>query len=100
MVDTDFLNVYDSTVYAQLPKLNPDDVTAAVLYALSTSEFVQVNTGNDDRCILYPSKHRRKASPVAHKDHLVREYAEANRKLFLLFWQVEEVILQAMFKTE
>lgn len=52
MVDTDFLNVYDSTVYAQLPKLNPSDVTAAVLYALSTSEFVQVKPKlTTDTCI-------------------------------------------------
>lgn len=52
MVDTDLLNVYDSTVYAQLPKLNPADVTSAVLYALSTSEYVQVNyPGCNDRCI-------------------------------------------------
>lgn len=64
MVDTDFLNGYDSTVYAQLPKLNPDDVTAAVLYALSTSQFVQVKTPwIDDRC-------RRRLSDVTQKDHL------------------------------
>lgn len=56
MVDTDFLNVYDSTVYAQLPKLNPADVTAAVLYALSTSEFVQVRTRIDDPCIFIRPK--------------------------------------------
>lgn len=41
MVDTDFLKVYKS--YDSLPKLNVEDVTAAVLYALSTSEYVQVN---------------------------------------------------------
>lgn len=56
MVDTDFLNVYDSTVYAQLPKLNPTDVTAAVLYALSTPEFVQVRTRIDYTCTLIRSK--------------------------------------------
>lgn len=43
MVDTDFLSVYDSTCYAGLPRLKTDDVTAAVLYALSTSEHTQVN---------------------------------------------------------
>lgn len=56
MVDTDLLNVYESTVYAQLPKLSPADVTAAVLYALSTSEFVQVKTRIDDKCISTRSK--------------------------------------------
>lgn len=43
MVDTEFLNVYDSKFYENLPKLKPSDVTAAVLYALSTSEHTQVN---------------------------------------------------------
>lgn len=42
MVDTDLLNAFDATIYAQLPKLKPEDVTAAVLYALSTSERAQV----------------------------------------------------------
>lgn len=43
MVDTEFLSVYDSTCYAGLPRLKADDVTAAVLYALSTSKHTQVN---------------------------------------------------------
>lgn len=43
MVDTEFLTAFDSTFYANLPRLGPDDVTAAVLYALSTSEHTQVN---------------------------------------------------------
>lgn len=43
MVDTEFLTVYDSKFYDDLPKLKPNDVTAAVLYALSTSEHTQVN---------------------------------------------------------
>lgn len=44
MVDTEFLSVYNSTCYAGLPRLKADDVTAAVLYALSTSEHAQVST--------------------------------------------------------
>lgn len=47
MVETDFLNVYDSTVYKELPRLNPSDVTAAILYALSTPESVQVRIDNN-----------------------------------------------------
>lgn len=43
MVDTEFLTAFDSTFYANLPRLKPDDVTAAVVYALSTSEHTQVN---------------------------------------------------------
>lgn len=43
MVDTDFLSGINSTFYAGLPRLKPDDVTAAVLYALSTSEQTEVN---------------------------------------------------------
>lgn len=42
MVDTEFLTAFESTFYAGLPKLKPDDVTAAVLYALSTTEHTQV----------------------------------------------------------
>lgn len=43
MVDTEFLSVYNTTFYAGLPRLKADDVAAAVLYALSTSEHTQVN---------------------------------------------------------
>lgn len=43
MVDTDFLSIYNTSIYAGLPRLKADDVTAAVLYALSTSEHTQVN---------------------------------------------------------
>lgn len=42
MVDTDFLNAYSTSFYAGLPRLKADDVTGAVLYALSTSEQTQV----------------------------------------------------------
>lgn len=42
MVDTEFLTAYDSSFYAGLPRLKPDDVTAAIIYALSTSEHTQV----------------------------------------------------------
>lgn len=42
MVDTDFLNAYSTSFYAGLPRLEADDVTGAVLYALSTSEQTQV----------------------------------------------------------
>ncbi|XP_037947988.1 uncharacterized oxidoreductase SAS2370-like [Teleopsis dalmanni] len=41
MVDTDFLNVYSHAV-ADLPKLKPEDVAQAVLYALETPNNVQV----------------------------------------------------------
>ncbi|KAH8381460.1 hypothetical protein KR093_005358 [Drosophila rubida] len=41
MVDTDFLNVYSQAV-DELPKLQPDDVAKAVLYALDTPDGVQV----------------------------------------------------------
>ncbi|XP_023168484.2 farnesol dehydrogenase [Drosophila hydei] len=41
MVDTDFLNVYSQAVDA-LPKLQPEDVAKAVLYALDTPDGVQV----------------------------------------------------------
>lgn len=43
MVNTEFLAAYDNSFYAGLPRLEPDDVTAALLYALSTSEHTQVN---------------------------------------------------------
>lgn len=44
MVDTDMLAAFasDPMIYEQLPKLKAADVTAAVLYALSTSERIQV----------------------------------------------------------
>ncbi|XP_031628322.1 farnesol dehydrogenase [Contarinia nasturtii] len=42
MVNTEFLTAYDSSFCAGLPRLKCDDVTAAVLYALSTSEQTQV----------------------------------------------------------
>lgn len=42
MVDTEFLSAYDSTLYASLPKLNVKDVTSAVLYALGTPDYVQI----------------------------------------------------------
>lgn len=42
MVDTEFLSAIESTFYGSLPRLNPDDVTAAVLYALGTPEHTQV----------------------------------------------------------
>lgn len=42
MVDTDFLSAYSTSFYAGLPRLKADDVTGAVLYALSTSEHTQV----------------------------------------------------------
>lgn len=46
MVDTDFLSVFRTTpAYAALPKLQPADVTAAVLFALGTPETVQVLLG-------------------------------------------------------
>lgn len=43
MVDTDLLRIYDSTLIEHLPKLNVADVTAAVLYALATADYVQVS---------------------------------------------------------
>lgn len=46
MVDTEFLTAYNSSFYAGLPRLKTDDVTAAVLYALSTSEQTQVRQRN------------------------------------------------------
>lgn len=42
MVDTEFLTAFDSSFYSGLPRLKPDDVTAAVLYALSTPKYTQV----------------------------------------------------------
>lgn len=47
MVDTEFLTAFDSTFYADSPRLRPDDVTAAVVYALNTSEHTQVNNIDD-----------------------------------------------------
>lgn len=44
MVQTDFLSAYSTSFYAGLPRLKADDVTGAVLYALSTSEHTQVHT--------------------------------------------------------
>lgn len=41
MVDTDFLSVYSQAVH-ELPKLQADDVTKAVFYALDTPDGVQV----------------------------------------------------------
>lgn len=43
MVDTEFLAALDNSFYAGLPRLKSDDVTAALLYALSTPEHTQVN---------------------------------------------------------
>lgn len=43
MVQTDFLSAYSTSFYAGLPRLKADDVTDAVLYALSTSEHTQVH---------------------------------------------------------
>lgn len=45
MVDTDMLAAFasDPMIYEHLPKLKASDVTAAVLYALSTSERTQVS---------------------------------------------------------
>ncbi|XP_011204494.2 farnesol dehydrogenase [Bactrocera dorsalis] len=41
MVDTDLLNVYSKAV-AELPKLQAKDVAQAVIYALETPDYVQV----------------------------------------------------------
>ncbi|XP_004523201.1 farnesol dehydrogenase [Ceratitis capitata] len=41
MVDTDFLSVYSRAV-AELPKLQASDVAKAVMYALETPDYVQV----------------------------------------------------------
>lgn len=54
MVDTEFLTQHNSSFYAGLPKLKADDVTGAVLYALSTSENTQVDINLD--CNLIPCK--------------------------------------------
>lgn len=43
MVDTDFLAVYGSSVYAQLPKLKANDIAQAVMYALNTPDYVQID---------------------------------------------------------
>lgn len=42
MVDTDFLSVYGSSVYNSMPKLKPDDIAEAVMYALNTPDYVQI----------------------------------------------------------
>lgn len=42
MVETELLTALNQTFCAALPRLQPDDVTAAVLYALGTSEHTQV----------------------------------------------------------
>lgn len=42
MVDTEFLNAFNSAAYSSLPKLQANDVTAALVYALGTPENVQV----------------------------------------------------------
>lgn len=47
MVDTDFLTQYNTSLYAGLPRLKTDDVTGAVLYALSTSEHTQVDLNSN-----------------------------------------------------
>lgn len=57
MVDTNLLSVYDSTLYEYLPKLQPADVTAAVLYALGTSEHVQVNVVTLRVCVCVQDIH-------------------------------------------
>ncbi|CAD7084231.1 unnamed protein product [Hermetia illucens] len=43
MVDTDLLAVYDLSMYAQLPKLQANDVAQAVMYALNTPDHVQID---------------------------------------------------------
>lgn len=43
MVDTDMLTAFNSVAHLSLPKLLAKDVTAALLYALGTPEYVQVN---------------------------------------------------------
>lgn len=52
MVDTDLLAVYDLSMYAQLPKLQANDVAQAVMYALNTPDHVQVSSYGNSFIIL------------------------------------------------
>lgn len=95
MVDTELLGAYDLTLYASLPKLNVKDVTSAVLYALGTPDYVQVE------CIFFGNMlavnmiaHTGDSRTLKSKLSLASAAYKSNK---FLFSQIEEIILQAMF---
>lgn len=76
MVDTEFLNAFNSVAYSSLPKLQTNDVTAALLYALGTPEYVQVSLTI-------------KCNDIIHQFHVIFVRA-----------QVDEIILQAICRPQ